>query len=174
MSKIKLILIACFCAAFVAGGATGIALRPISGRRPRPPTLEEQLGLTSQQREQMRKIWSGVMGAPGGQRERLEALQKECDAAVAALLTADQKTQYEEVIKAHAEKVASIEAQRRKAVEEAVASTKEILTEPQRKKYEELLSKHRSGPHGPRGRQGGPGGEIQPPPGEPPPGEPRP
>ncbi len=167
MSKSKLILIACFCAALLAGVAAGVALRCAFGPPPRPPSLEEQLRLTEAQREQMRQIWSGVMRGPGPDRGRREELQKERDAAVAALLDENQKTKYEEVMKAFSDKIAALETEHRSAVEEAVKRTREILTPQQRAKYDELL-KQRAGPHGPRGRPGGPGGEGAPPPGGPP------
>ncbi len=170
MSKTKLILIVCFCAALAAGLAAGVALRRAFGPPPRPPTLEERLNLTPQQRDQMRQIWSGVMRGPGQQRGRHEELLRERDAAVVALLDADQKARYDELMKVYADKFAALEAERRNSVEEAVRRTREILTPQQRAKYDELLNE-RGGPRGPRGRPGGPGGEGAPPP---PPGGPPP
>jgi len=172
MSKTKLILVACVCAALVAGLAAGIAWSRLGHKPLPPPRLEDPLGplnLTQDQRDKMREIWSGVMRGPGQQRGRHEELQKARDAAVVALLDAEQKAKYEELMKAYSEKLTALEAERKSAVEEAVKRTKEILTPEQRVKYEEMLSKQRAGPRRQRGRPGGPGGEGAPPP---PPGGP--
>jgi len=162
MTRTKLILIACFCAAFVAGGAAGIAWSRAAAHRhlppPRPAGPLDSLKLTDQQREQMREIWFGVMGQPRQQPGRREAIQKEREAAIVTLLTDEQKTKYDELMKGFAEKQAALEAERKAALDEAVRRTKEILTPEQRVKYEEMLSKQRAGPRGRRGGPEGPGG----------------
>jgi len=176
MTRTKLILFACFCAVFAAGAAAGIAVGHVA-TRPRPGSwLGHELNLTAEQREQMRQIWSSAMkGSPQQDRERREALRKERDDAVKALLTDEQKAHYEKVMQTYSQQTAAMEAERRKAFEEAVERTKQILTESQRKKYEQMLQE-RGGRHpgggppggGPPGVAGpgrpGPGREPEPPP----------
>jgi Spy/CpxP family protein refolding chaperone len=164
MTKTKLIILVCFCAAFGAGVATGVALTRFSSEHRPGSWLDHELNLTPQQREQMRGIWSQVVSMPS-QREQRQALQKERDEAVQALMNESQKAQYDEVMKTYAAKLAALEESRKKAFEGAVERTKKILTEPQRKKYEELLQKH-GGRHmgfGPPGGHGPEGGRTPPP-----------
>ena len=171
MTKTKLILLICFCAAFGAGVAAGVALMRSAPPAPHESWLAHELDLTPEQREQMHQIWSQVIGSQGPPpREQRQALQKERDEAVRGLLNEGQKAKYEEVMKKYAEKIAALEETRKKAFDEAVERTKKILTESQRKKYEELLKSH-AGHHmgfGPPGRHG-PDGERMPPPTPPPP-----
>ena len=166
MTKTKLIILICFCAAFGAGVAAGVALMRSAPPPPHESWLGHELNLTPEQREQMHQIWSQAMGSPGPQlHEQRQALQKERDEAIRALLNAGQKAKYDEVMKNYAEKIAALEETRKKAFDEAVERTKKILTGPQRKKYEELLKSH-AGHHmgfGPPGRHG-PDGERTPPP----------
>ena len=157
MTKTKLIVIVCFCAAFGAGLGTGVAVTRLGAPPRHGSWLEHELNLTPQQREQMHQIWSQVIGPPGPpQREQRQVLQKERDDAIRGLLKQDQKAQYEEVMKKYAEKLAALDDARKKAFDEAVERTKQILTESQRKKYEELLQKH-TGRHWGPGFPGGPG-----------------
>ncbi|MFH0965937.1 MAG: Spy/CpxP family protein refolding chaperone [Planctomycetota bacterium] len=140
MTKTKLMVLACFLAAFAAGAAAGVAWTRHSMRPPHGSWIEHALDLTPQQREQMRAIWSSMMSvSPQQRREQRLALQKERDAAVRALLDDEQGAKYDEVMKTYAEKLAAMDEAARKAFEEATQRTKEILTESQRKKYEELL-----------------------------------
>ena len=166
MTRTRLIVLGCFVAALAAGIAVGVAAGRFA-RRPRHASwLERRLDLTPDQREQMRQIWSGVMRRSGRQqREQREALRRERDEAVQALLTEEQKKQYEEAMQTYARKSEALAAERRKAFDEAVERTKQILTEPQREKYEELL-KQRAGWSRRRGHpgRGGGGPEAPPPP----------
>ena len=151
MTKSRLIVLACFCAAFLAGGAVGMALKP---RAARGSLLERELSLTGEQREKLRVIWSETTdNLRRQQREHSEALHKERDAAIASLFTPEQKAQYDEVMQEYARKSAVLAEERRKAFEDAVERTKVILTEPQRSKYEDML-KQRAGWHRRRGGQG--------------------
>ena len=155
MSRTRLIMVACFCAAFAAGVVAGVAGRRFAARAHRRSWLEQELGLNPEQREQMRQIWSGVVSASWQQqRERRETLQKERDEAIAALLNKEQKARYEEVMQTYTRKTAALETERRKAFDEAMERTRKILTESQRKKYDGLL-KQRAGPYQ---RHGGPRG----------------
>ncbi|HRU06160.1 MAG TPA: periplasmic heavy metal sensor [Candidatus Brocadiia bacterium] len=154
MSKTtRWVVLGCFVAAFAAGVAAGVALFPPPAPPPPGSWLTHELDLTPEQRTQMRQIWSGVMGGGRGQRHvERQALEKERDEAIQALLTEEQKARYDEVMKSFSAKVAAQAEERKKAFDDAVESTKKILNEKQRAKYEEIL-KQRGG----RGRRGPPG-----------------
>lgn len=153
MNKTRTMVLVCFLVAFAAGTAVGLLIGR-SRRGPRDRSrLTRELNLTPAQRKQMRKIWSDVMSAGWRQRrERSDALQKERDEAVKALLSEEQKAQYEEVMQGYSRKIADAAEERGKIFQTAVERTKQILTDAQRKKYEELLEKRPE--MGPRHRRG--------------------
>jgi len=157
MTKTRLIVFVCFCAAFAAGAAVGTALTR-SGAKPRRGSwLGRELNLTAEQKERMREIWSEAMGTSRRQqRERRRKIREERDEAIRGLLTDEQKAQYEEVMQRYAQRSSALDEARRKAFEKAVERTKEILTDSQRKKYEELLKRRpsrRGRRHGGSGRE---------------------
>lgn len=158
MTKVRLILIGCFVAAFAAGGAAGWALKTYQQRPHDRSWLMSELNLTAQQREQMGKIWSDVMDATGRQQaEQRRALTEERDKAIATLLTTEQQPAYERILQTYSQKIAELQQQRKNAFDEAVARTKQILTPAQAEKYDELLKRQRERPWaGPRGRHGSP------------------
>jgi len=151
MTKTRIMIVVCFLLAFGAGVAVGI-LTGGSPRRPRRGSwITHELNLTPTQREEMRKIWSELMGdSRRGQREQRKRLEQERNEAVKALLSPEQKLQYEELMAKYARKTKELSAEREEALRQAVERTKELLTEPQRKKYDELLKKR-----GERGRRHG-------------------
>jgi len=152
MTKTRLLLTVCFCAAFAAGVAAGLAWPRRHGRPPRGSLIASELGLTGKQREQMRQIWSGAMDALRGQhsKQRRE-LREQRDAAIVGLLTVEQKARYDAIRSEYEAEMEATGKAREAAFEAAVEQTKQILTEPQRKKYEEM---HKRRPPG-RRRWGG-------------------
>lgn len=162
MTRARIVFILCFAAAFAAGVGAGLAVSR-RGRRGLPPHLVEELGLTAEQTEQVRAIWSeageAMRAAMKGQRE---ALEQERDAATRALLTEEQVTRYEQVMKDFESKREAARAKAREIADKAVERTKEILTPEQKAKYEKLLER--------RGKRGGPRWGPGPPPGPPPDG----
>jgi len=165
MTRTRLIVLLCFVAAFVAGLAAGVVLgRAAPPRRSRRTWLDRELNLTPRQKEQMGEIWSRVISGAAHQqfRDRRRALEGEREQAIRGLLSDEQRQKYEEVIKDYEEKLAALDAERRKLFEDAVERTKQILTEPQRRKYEAILEA-RAGPRWRRGPPHGggrfPGGE---------------
>jgi Spy/CpxP family protein refolding chaperone len=167
MTKVKALLIVSFFVTFAAGVAAGLLVAHMHHRPPGPSWLTAELGLNSQQREQMHTIWSEVMGSMMKQRaEQSKALRQERDQAIVALLTDEQRPRYDAILKEYERKQGELSEQRKQAFEEAIKRTKEILTPEQATKYEELIKKERERGFGPP--RGGPWG---PPPG-PPPGPP--
>jgi len=155
MTKTKILLVLVFLVTFAAGAVAG-RLSAQSGHRPPGRSfLAAELNLTSEQREQMHNIWSEVMGE-GGRRqwEQRRLLGQERDQAIAALMTPEQKPQYDKILQDYARKVEELSQERKKAFDQAVERTKQILTPEQAAKYEELLKK--SPERGPGGPGGGP------------------
>jgi Spy/CpxP family protein refolding chaperone len=116
--------------------------------------LTTELGLTREQQEQMRQIWSRVARAGmEEQRDKGAALRQERERAIQALLTDEQKARYEQVLAEYARKLEELSEERRKLFQEAVESTKQMLTPAQRQKYEEVLARRE--PQGRRRHRGG-------------------
>ena len=149
MTRARPIVILCFCVAFAAGIAAGVAYTRSRGRPPRGSRLAHELGLTPEQKEQMHQIWSGAMGSlRQKRREQRGTLRDERDKAIRDLLNEEQEAKYDAVLKAYDDKMSALSDQRRKAFDEAVDRTKRILTAPQRKKYEEMLKERAEGRRG--------------------------
>ena len=155
MTKLKAIILACFCLAFLAGVSVGVLWNRLPKKPERHSWLERELGLTPEQREQMREIWSNAMrGGPQRQMEQQRAIRAERDAAIQNLFNEEQKAQYQEIVKRYEEKSAALNAERKAAFERTVEQTRAILTEEQRAKYDALVKQHPFG--GPRRRGPGP------------------
>ena len=117
-----------------------------------PTPLVEELQLTPDQQDKMRTIWEGTRDQVHDCFDVAERLQKERDEAVAAIMTPEQKAQFEKIAKDYANRYSSLERKREETFEIAVEETRKLLTEEQRKKYDAVLSR-RVGPrppgHGP-------------------------
>ena len=158
MTKTRLILLGCFVVVFAAGLSTGLLVPRLTARHGEHSRFAE-LKLTPQQREQMNKIWSEVMGSrsgPGSRRETRLALAQERDQKISALLTEDQQSKRDAIVKEYGRKMDELDQERRRAEEEAIKRTRSILTAEQAQKYDILLKEQRD-----RG-QGGPGGSRSP------------
>lgn len=142
-----------FAVVFAAGVVAGLLLARSARPAHRRSWLASELGLTPEQQQQMRKIWSepDQRSAMRGDLERRRALRQWRDEALRALLTEEQKARHDALVHQYEQKLAELNEERRKAFEETMERTKEILTESQRKKYEKLLEWR----HGLRGRTGG-------------------
>jgi Spy/CpxP family protein refolding chaperone len=173
MTKVKLILAAAFVVTLLAGGVAGFALRSFGHRHPprpspaggprdpgaRPPREHfPDLQLTAEQAAKMDEIWNALRDFHRF-RDQRQAVQKQREEAVRAILTQEQKAKYDAVLKDYADKIAELGKAREKAFQEAVEKTKLILNAAQRKKYEEWL---KSMPED--RRPGGPPPELKGPP----------
>jgi Spy/CpxP family protein refolding chaperone len=156
----KLLILACFCAAFAAGVMVGLYNSPrVSGNfaSPSAPTtgpstrpvrhrgggfLASELSLTSEQQAQMDKIWSETARRGGHDREERGQYRKERDDAIAALIRPDDKTAYQQILDTYQKKMEALDAQRRSAFESAVKQTKELLSPEQLVKYEAILKRN--------------------------------
>ncbi len=116
-----------------------------------------QLNLTPEQQKKMDAIWSEV--ARGGRQEmdtRRDALRKQRDDAILALVGPDNKPAYDKIFKDYQDQQRATEREMRGRFEKAVEETKALLEPEQREKYEKLLARHRPPDRDGRGR--GPGG----------------
>ena len=109
-----------------------------------PPAGESSLaitlGLSNDQREQMRSIWEGVSELSRDSLVTASKFDRERDEAVVALISLEKREQYNQIQRAYSEKCAVLKSRRESAFDKAVKKTNEILTPPQREKYAQLLA----------------------------------
>jgi len=152
--RIKFILVVAFFVAFAAGMMVGM----VGGRATAAPSpmhlghswLAEELKLTAPQQEQLREIWSNVVKEGPGGGQRWSQLDKQRDQEVRSLLTPEQLSRYDQILRDHRNRLDAMRAETRKRVEEAERRTREILTDSQRIKYDEITRKRHEheGGHG--------------------------
>ncbi|HRK29986.1 MAG TPA: hypothetical protein PLD59_02825 [Tepidisphaeraceae bacterium] len=158
-SRIEWLMVAVALLALSAGVVGGLLAARwslvTSGARaaaPGPPPLAEALGLTAEQREQMRTIWEGVRTEVRDTFEQARALERRRDQAFVSLLTNEQKAQYEKISQELAIEFDSLSHRRDQLFEVAVARTRTLLNAEQRARYEEILRAR--GPAGLDGARG--------------------
>lgn len=148
-----------------AAGSSGDTFTGVgSGATNQPPergSLIDELGLTPQQRDQMREIWEATRGRVHQVFEDAQQLQTDRDDAIVALLNDEQKQKFQKISKDYADRFKTLEKKRDQAFEDAVEKTKSILNDVQRQKYEQILRRH-VGPDGP-GTHRGPAIGLPPP-----------
>lgn len=141
MTRTKLIVVVCFCLALVAGGLVGYALgRRDPRHRSRESWIADELDLSVDQREKMKRIWSDVhqqMRTLG--RSRRSEIRATRDQAIRNLLNEDQKADYDTIMADYDRAMKEMETRRRAVFDSAVEKTRAILTPEQREKYETLL-----------------------------------
>jgi len=140
MNRAKLFVLISVIAAFAAGISIGLVIRGFNKKPHLKSRLSRELNLTSEQRDQMKKIWSeGIRTAKRLHKEQKEKLQKERDEAIEELLTDEQKARFKDILDEYSQKIDELAQAKKTLFLEAVEKTKRILSEPQGKKYEELL-----------------------------------
>jgi hypothetical protein len=151
-AKPMALLFAAFGLALAAGIAGGLLLARVprdQGRSNRSAAasspLGAELGLSSTQAEEMRKIWEGVRDTAQQCFDDGRRLQKDRDDALVALLTNEQKERFEKISSDYAEQFAGLNRRRDKEFQKAVHQTRQLLSESQWQKYEQIL-RSRVGP----------------------------
>lgn len=142
----RLIVITGFIIAFAAGMMAGVVIRP-GGPRPNGPGpggresfIANQLSLTEEQQSQMKAIWQDVSRRPDrGKRFQIRQQQAE---AVAKLIRPEEQAAYDAIVKEYQGKLDQMDADNKRAFQQAVEKTKSILTPEQLKKYEALLARN--------------------------------
>ena len=147
MTRTRLIVLMATLLAFAAGGALGLLLyRPAPPGHPGNP-LTRDLKLTPEQQAKMDKIWSDTMRSLTSQYgDRRRQLAQQRDQAILALLSSEQKAQYDQIMQDYARGQEELSQERAKAFQDAMAQTKLILSPEQAQKFEELMK--RRGEHG--------------------------
>jgi Spy/CpxP family protein refolding chaperone len=150
-----------FVLALAAGVSGGLLLArfPVAhddgpGQAAATSPLAAELGLSTQQAEQMRTIWEGVRGTAQQCFDDARRLQKERDDALVSLLNEEQKAKFAAISKEYADGFAELNRKRDQEFKKAVSQTKRVLTDEQWKKYERIL-KSRVGPGPLRELEGG-------------------
>src|SRR3954471_4974795 len=152
ISKTRITLVAAFVLALGGGVVLGLAAgrRPVPAAVPPPATqpgehswLADQLNLTTDQREQMKDIWSSLLQGPAqANRDHRRQIEKERDEALVSLLTPEQRVEYDRRMAGYTAQLADLGKERDKLFRDAVEQTKLILNDSQRQRYEELLKTH--------------------------------
>jgi Spy/CpxP family protein refolding chaperone len=102
--------------------------------------LTARLGLTPEQQEQMKRIWSETAHRGGREAdERRRQFRKERDDAIAALVRPEDRPKYDAAVQHYADRQAAMEREWRSSFQAAVEKTKAILAPDQAKRYEEFL-----------------------------------
>jgi len=140
MTRFKVILLVSFLLTFAAGTSLGLLTSWPKTRSSRRSRLWRELNLSEEQRNQMREIWSEVMGS---RREKRRTLVQQRDEAIVALLTDEQRPQYEQIVREYKRKMDELSQERQRRIQEAVERTKQILTPEQARKYEDLRKQRR-------------------------------
>jgi Spy/CpxP family protein refolding chaperone len=152
----KLVVIVGFIVAFSAGLMVGMGLHQHAATEETSPTtrpngsggsggrgswIAQELDLTPQQQEALKKIW-----ADSPDRSRREEhddarrqLRRERDEAILALVP--DRSKYDEIMRQYEEKTDALDDAMRKGFEEKVRLTKAHLTPEQNAKYDEMLKR---------------------------------
>lgn len=162
-SRLEILLIVVAVLALSAGVVAGLLAARIPAANGSPPALAipgpgamerslgEELGLSPDQREKMREIWEGVHGQVQQTFEHAQALEKQRDEALVAMLNDEQKAKFQSISKSFADRYDELSRQRNEIFEKAVAQTDKLLDEKQKQKYHDILKTHvRPEPPGPR------------------------
>ena len=142
--KLMLLLFAAFVLALAAGVSGGMLLSRLPATQGDTPDrvttpLGAELGLSSQQADQMRKVWEAVRQTAQQCLDEGRQLQKKRDDDLVALLNEQQKAQFESISKGYAEQFADLNRKRDREFERAVQDTRKILSDAQWQKYEQIL-----------------------------------
>ena len=139
MNKARAVMFVCFLVVFAAGVAGGIFLAPGGRERGRGSLLSRELNLGSGQREQIRRIWSEVMGEGKKRlRDQSEEVRSKRQAAVEA---------YKRIMATEKQDLDAVKSEREKLFVQAVERTKAVLDEEQKARYEQLMEEGRKGLH---------------------------
>jgi len=105
----------------------------------RRSALEEELGLTPKQREEMRRIWENVRDQVNDCDRAGRDLPRQRDNEIIAMLTDEQKVKFEKIAKDYHQREIALKQEREGAFGEGVNKTNEILTKPQQEKYSQII-----------------------------------
>ena len=99
----------------------------------------DELQLTADQTQQMKKIWESVRDSAQACQIKGQALRLQRDKAMEALLTDEQKERFEKTAQDYNAQVQALNSQREAAFQNAVNKTNLLLNDQQRKTYQRIL-----------------------------------
>lgn len=144
MTSKRLVFVAAFVAAFLAGVALHAALARHTHRGGRH-RFTEALNLSEEQSEKMREIFSSAMkesrrladeGADSIRAERLEATRE--------LIGKENLARYDEILARERAAAEELKTRRRELLDRAVEETGKLLDDKQKAKYDELIAERRA------------------------------
>ena len=158
MNRLRVVVMLVFLLVFGAGIGVGMVQSRIAasaapvgdaaGPTGKPPGrdrgdhIADELGLSSEQREQMHAIWSGAMHEArkaydaGADRARADR-----EARIRALVPADQLVAYDAVEADHDRAMAELRAERKRVVDRCIQQTRAMLSPEQAAKYAAILDR---------------------------------
>jgi len=142
MTKLKVLAGLALILAYAAGIATGWAGYTLAGEQPPPPKdrgswLSHELGLSAEQKVKMEAIWS--QEARGDDRSKVRDLYDARNDEVRAMLTDEQKANFDAIYHAFDERREAVFAERRARHQKSVDETMAILNPEQQAKYKTIV-----------------------------------
>lgn len=143
--RMELLLVVLTVLAMGAGVAAGLLAARLPAAHHIAPTsgdvtpLVAELQLTPTQQDGMRSIWEGVRDDIRRSFDRAQRLQKQRDDAILAILTDQQRAQFEVIARDHADRFDQLTRERDQAFQEGVRQTKTLLNVDQQQRYDQIL-----------------------------------
>ena len=152
MNSLKLWALIATVVIFCSGAAVGLLGKDVAASSRRSPIadvvrtndslLVEELGLSREQGEKLRAIWSDAIAQAGPPPvQQIDAIQRDREAAVRALLTDAQRAAYDKIVSEYEERLIAAHEKTRAAFRAAEERTAAILDDRQRVKYFEILKR---------------------------------
>ena len=142
----RVVLLLAFMLTLAAGLAAGLwGARYLSGREVQTVASNsplDELQLTADQTQHMRKIWESVRDTAQSCLTRGQLLRQQRDKAMEALLTDEQKARFEKVNQDYEAQVLALNNQREQVFQDAVKETEQMLNDRQRRLYDAILRKN--------------------------------
>ena len=147
MNRARVLFILGFLLSLSAGVVIGMVLgrTPVVAAKPaatQPHGLDEELGLNPDQKEQVHAIWNPIWASmrqlDRGRSDKRRAMSKERDEAIALLVPAERKADYDRVMQDYTAKVGDLNKERDHLMQEGEQKMKPILSDVQWKKYEDF------------------------------------
>jgi hypothetical protein len=155
MLQSKLILLLSIALAMSAGVVVGrlwtrlpVAVAPAAPGK-QPSWVADQLGLSPAQSQQMDAIWADTRQKLGKLGDARHTADKQRDDALMALLSSDQRAQYQQITQDYHAKRAAMDKQREQCIHEADDRSRALLDDSQKQKYDELKKARENHGHGP-------------------------
>lgn len=153
MIRTRAILVICFVFVFAAGAAVS-RLNPVSVEQPhedRRDRFARELGLTEEQRQDIRKIWDNAREKTRQQdwRQQKSDIRAERDRAILELMGDDMYGKYQSIRESYEARTDAVDDERRAIFRAAREKMLELFTSEQLQKFQDMESRHHSRRDGP-------------------------